>query len=357
MVVEHHSALPASYRLQEYRIERVLGFGGFGITYLATDTNLHKQVAVKEYLPTAVAVRGANVTVVPTAGELADDFHWGLERFVEEARVLARFRHPNLVPVHRFFEANGTAYVVMDYEPGERLDEALRRMPGGMPQAQATALLNRLLDGLEAVHRAGYLHRDIKPANIILHQDGTPVLLDFGAARQALGRRSQLVTSIVTPGYAPLEQYASDGNQGPWTDIYAVGALAHRLVTGAPPPEATLRARNDPYRSLEKRTLAGYAPEFLRAIDWALRVDEHERPQTVREFRRALLGDSVAAGSAAPLAGNPPKPTRAGAWRLALAGLAGARAGAVRGDCRSIGEAEAGRSRCNRAAESAGAVV
>jgi hypothetical protein len=293
--VDHHGALPASYRLQEYRIERVLGFGGFGITYLATDTNLHKLVAIKEYLPAALAMRTANSAVVPTAGEYADDFRWGLDRFVDEARALARFRHANLVPVHRFFEANGTAYVVMDYERGERLSDLLRRLPAGMPQAQTLHLLKGLLDGLETVHRGGYLHRDIKPSNVIVRSDGTPVLLDFGAARQALGRRSQSVTAIVTPGYAPLEQYASGGNQGPWTDLYAVGALAHQLVTGKTPPEATSRVRNDPYRPLVLQTVSGYDGAVLQAIDWALRIDEHERPQSVREFRDALQGRDIAA--------------------------------------------------------------
>jgi hypothetical protein len=291
--VEHRGALPASHRLHEYRIERVLGFGGFGITYLATDTNLNKLVAIKEYLPAALAMRAADASIMPSAGAYAADFRWGLERFVEEARALARFRHGNLVPVHRYFEANGTAYVVMEYERGERLDDFLKRQRNGLPQSQVMQLLSGLLDGLEAVHRAGYLHRDVKPSNIVLRADGTPVLLDFGAARQALGQRSHTVTAIVTPGYAPLEQYAGDGKQGPWTDLYAVGALAHRLIVGAPPPEATSRARNDPYRPLVQRKPAGYDVALLNAVDWALQVDEHERPQSVREFRHALEGRSA----------------------------------------------------------------
>jgi len=291
--VEHHGALPKSYRLQEYRIERVLGFGGFGITYLAVDTNLDKTVAIKEYLPNDLALRANGAAVVPKATECREDFQWGLDRFLDEARALARFRHPNLVPVHRFFEANGSAYVVMEYEAGERLTEILRRTSQSVPEEEALALLDGLLDGLAAVHRGGYLHRDIKPGNIIVRADGTPVLIDFGAARQALGQRSQAVTSIVTPGYAPLEQYTTSGHQGPWTDIYAAGAVAYQIVTGAPPPEATARARQDPYRSLSGQNHPDYSDAFLRAVDWALRVDEHERPQSVADFHRALHGEIV----------------------------------------------------------------
>ncbi len=293
MSVEHHGALPKGYRLQEYRIERVLGFGGFGITYLAVDTNLDKTVAIKEYLPNDLALRANGAAVVPKATECREDFQWGLDRFLDEARALARFRHPNLVPVHRFFEANGSAYVVMEYEAGERLTEILRRTKESVPEEEALALLDGLLDGLAAVHRGGYLHRDIKPGNIIVRADGAPVLIDFGAARQALGQRSQAVTSIVTPGYAPLEQYTTSGNQGPWTDIYAVGAVAHQIVTGAPPPEATARARQDPYRPLAGQKYHDYGNAFLRAVDWALRVDEHERPQSVNDFQRALHGEIV----------------------------------------------------------------
>ena len=297
MSVEHHGALPKGYRLQEYRVERVLGFGGFGITYLAVDTNLDKIVAIKEYLPNDLALRANGAGVVPKATECREDFQWGLDRFLDEARALARFRHPNLVPVHRFFEANGSAYVVMEYEAGERLTEILRRTTQSVPEEEALALLDGLLDGLAAVHRGGYLHRDIKPGNIIVRADGTPVLIDFGAARQALGQRSQAVTSIVTPGYAPLEQYTTSGNQGPWTDIYAAGAVAHQIVTGAPPPEATARARQDPYRPLSGQKYPDYSDAFLRAIDWALRVDEHERPQSVSDFHRALHGEIVPPGN------------------------------------------------------------
>lgn len=293
MTVEHLSALPPGFNLQEYRIDRILGYGGFGITYLATDTNLDKAVAIKEYLPNELAVRTDGSTVKAKTREDQDDFRWGLDRFLDEARTLARFRHPNLVPVHRFFEAHGTAYMVMEYEPGESLADILRRTTERAPEAEVRGLLDGVLSGLEAVHAAGFLHRDIKPSNIIIRPDGTPVLIDFGAARQAVGRRSRNITSIVTPGYAPLEQYTVEGNQGPWTDLYATGAVLYQIATGKAPPDATSRARNDPYRPLGADTASPYSQQLREAIDWALRFDEEDRPQSVAQWRDALDGPAA----------------------------------------------------------------
>ena len=238
---DHLIALPAGFRLQEYRIDQVLGQGGFGITYLATDTNLDKRVAIKEYLPSELAVRLNDSTVRPKSSQDSDDYSWGLERFLDEAKTLARFRHENLVPVHRFFEAHSTAYMVMEYEAGESLSDYVRGQDRPLAEPALKALLEGVMSGLEVVHAAGYLHRDIKPQNIIIRPNGVPVLIDFGAARQALVRKSRNVTSIVTPGYAPLEQYTVDGNQGPWSDIYALGAVAYQVITGSAPPEATMR--------------------------------------------------------------------------------------------------------------------
>jgi len=293
VTVEHLSALPNGFQLQEYRIDRILGYGGFGITYLATDTNLDKAVAIKEYLPNELAVRTDGSTVKAKTRDDQDDFRWGLDRFVDEARTLARFRHANLVPVHRFFEAHGTAYMVMEYEPGESLADILRRTTERAPEAEVRALLAGVLSGLEVVHAAGFLHRDIKPSNIIVRPDGTPVLIDFGAARQAVGRRSRNITSIVTPGYAPLEQYTVEGNQGPWTDIYAIGAVLYQILSGKPPPDATSRARNDPYKPLGMDTASPYSQQLRDAIDWALRFDEADRPQSIAQWREALAGSAV----------------------------------------------------------------
>ena len=291
-------ALPEGTHLEEYRIEGVLGSGGFGITYRATDAHLHKVVAIKEYLPTEFATRGPDSTVVPHSGADAADYAWGLARFLDEARTLARFDHPNLNKVHRFFEAHGTAYLVLDYVEGETLSEILRTQ-GTLPAAEVQRLLADVLGGLAAVHAAGYVHRDIKPGNLMLRPDGSAVVLDFGAARQAVGQRSKMLTSILTPGYAPIEQYDTKAEDvGPWSDIYAVGMVAYRCISGVPDgelPDAVTRARNQrkgvgdlaPAATVGKR---GYDAKLLAAIDWAIEVNEEERPQSVEAWRAQLPG-------------------------------------------------------------------
>src|SRR5688572_30840660 len=195
------NALPRGYALHEYRVESVLGAGGFGLTYLATDSNLNLKVALKEYLPGDFAARAEDSTVHPKPGEAAESFQWGLQRFMEEARTLASFRHPNIVRVMRFFEANRTGYMVMEFVEGTSLpDWIASRRP--LPQSTVLELAGPVLDGLEMIHKAGYLHRDIKPANVFIRSDGSPVLLDFGSARQLMGGNKEL-TAVVSPGYAP----------------------------------------------------------------------------------------------------------------------------------------------------------
>ena len=312
----NHIALPAGFALHEYTIEAMLGAGGFGITYRARDNHLHSQVAIKEYLPNHLAVRAAGQTVLPRSDADGPGFQLGLERFLAEARILAGFRHPNIVRVSRFFEANGTAYVVMDYEEGQPLRDWL---PAHNPVDEATLrrMFLPLLDGLAVVHGAGVLHRDIKPANVYVRDsDGSLVLLDFGAARQSAGVQSRSLTSIITPGYAPFEQYHTSGEQGPWTDLYALAGVLYWLVTGEKPIEAPGRVRED---AMPPATVVGAgrcSPGFLAAIDWALRVDEAARPRCVADFRRALLGESSAAVGAVTPAPAPP----AAAWRTRLIG-------------------------------------
>jgi len=294
MSEEHYHALPEGHQLHEYRVGTVLGVGGFGITYLAWDSHLQKQVAIKEYLPSDFAVRGGEFTVRAKSTTEIDDYNWGLERFLQEAQTLARFRHRSIVQVYRFFEAHGTAYMVMDYESGESLSEIMRRQEAGLDEAYIRQIVDPLLEGLAEVHAANVLHRDIKPGNIIVRDDGSPVLLDFGAARDAVGRKSKSLTSIVTPGYAPLEQYYADGNQGPWTDIYAMGAILYQAVGGGAPPEAPARVRHDPLVPAVEVGAGRYSASFLQAIDWALAVDEEERPDSVARWRSALIGAPVA---------------------------------------------------------------
>ena len=285
------NALPNGYRLQEYELVRVLGFGGFGMTYLGYDHNLDKPVAIKEYLPSDIAIRTGDYSVVPQASEFQSDFAWGLDRFMDEARTLARFDHRHLVKVYRFFEAHNTAYIVMEYAEGETLSAYLNRK-GILTEDELKAILHPILDGLEAVHRADFLHRDIKPGNIVIRDaDHSPVLIDFGAARQAVGAKSRSVTSIVTPGYAPIEQYESRGNQGPWTDIYALGGVCYRALTDDVPVPAMDRARRDPLVPVSDRCKGHASHPFLAAIDHALQVDETARPQSVSEWR-AELGDA-----------------------------------------------------------------
>jgi serine/threonine protein kinase len=204
MSSDNVQALTPGTRLGDYRLDAVIGHGGFGITYRSFDTQLAKFVAIKEYLPVEFAVReGQNV--VARGARFAEDFAWGRERFLDEARALARFRHPHIVPVMRFLEGNGTAYTVMEFEDGRNVAELLREPGRRLPPDEVRRLAEGLLLGLDAVHAQGFLHRDIKPSNIIIRRDGVPVLIDFGAARQAMGNRTRAMTSVLTPQYAPIE--------------------------------------------------------------------------------------------------------------------------------------------------------
>lgn len=300
---QNHVALPAGYALHEYTLEAVLGSGGFGITYLARDNNLQCQVAIKEYLPTDLAVRTAGRTVCARTEAETDGFRLGLERFLAESRVLASFRHRNIVRVTRFFEANNTAYMVMDYERGLPLRDWLKQN-AEVDEAQLLKMFLPLLDGLEVVHRAGVVHRDIKPANIyVREEDGSLVLLDFGAARYASTLDSRSLTTMVTPGFAPLEQYHAHGAQGPWSDLYALGGVLYWLVTGEKPLEAPSRARKDTMPSALALTGGRYSEHMLRAIDWALTPDEADRPKSVSQLKAVLTGE----------VGAPPPPIAAAA--------------------------------------------
>jgi serine/threonine protein kinase len=284
------NALAMQSMLQEYRIEQVLGAGGFGITYRARDTNLDKDVAIKEYLPGELAMRAPDGQVVAQATQHEAGYKWGLERFLGEARTLGKFSHPNIVRVLRYFEANATAYVVMDYEKGDPLKTVLQLDPQP-PEAKVKAWLAPLLEGLAAVHAVGFLHRDIKPDNIFIRADGKPVLIDFGAARQAMGGETKSLTSILTPGYAPLEQYSGEGKQGPWTDLYAMGGVLYRAVVDKNPPDAVSRVRGDSLASGLAGAKGKYSDTFLRAIEWALALDEKQRPQSVAQWQDAVLSE------------------------------------------------------------------
>ncbi len=285
-IVGADSTLPAGYVLNEYRIDAVLGAGGFGITYLATDCNLDLKVALKEYLPLEYAARGADHSVSARTSADTNSFDWGLRRFLDEARALATFHHPNIVRVMRFFEGNNTGYMVMEFVDGEPLASWINgRRP--LPQPDLLRITGALLDGLTVMHKAGYLHRDIKPDNIFMRAGGSPILIDFGSARSLNTDRG--LTSMVSPGYAPLEQYHARGNQGPWSDLYALGGVMYWLVTGAKPMEAPSRERDDPMTPARARLSSGhYTATVLNAIDWALEPDESDRPQSTAALMTEL---------------------------------------------------------------------
>jgi serine/threonine protein kinase len=292
MSFDNVQALPPGTRLGDYRLDAMIGHGGFGITYRAFDAQLAKVVAIKEYLPLECAIRQADGQVVPRSARLADDFAWGRERFLDEARALARFRHPHIVPVLRYFEANGTAYTVMEFEDGKNVAELLRDPGRRLPTDDVRRLADGLLSGLGAVHAQGFLHRDIKPANIIIRRDGVPILVDFGAARQAMGSRTRSLTGVLTPQYAPIEQYALDGKQGPWSDIYSAAAVLYHAIAGQAPPDAAARVGKDPYRPLAETEGDRFAPAFLAAIDRAMAFAPADRPQSVEAWS-ALFGAAL----------------------------------------------------------------
>ncbi|MCK7461530.1 MAG: protein kinase [Sphingobacterium sp.] len=284
--------------LDEYRIDSILGAGGFGVTYKAWDSHLETWVAIKEYFPVEWSFRdGDGVTVHPnTQGsavsgneEQVSDYLWGLERFLDEARVLARIQHPFVVRVKRYFRAHGTAYIVMEYEEGEPLS-AILQDGETLGEDEVRGLLEDVLPALQAVHEQGYLHRDIKPSNLYVRSsDHRVILIDFGAARAAVGRHSKSVTSLVTPGYSPPEQYTTRNDRyGGWTDLYALGAVLYRCVTGHAPTEAAERLLEDHQEPAVRACVGRYGTPLLQVIDRALAVRPEQRFQTVAEMQAAL---------------------------------------------------------------------
>ena len=328
-------ALPSETILAgDYKIRRVLGAGGFGITYLAEETSLQRKVTIKEYFPSEYAARIDDVDAVPRSKDCASDYKWGLDRFIEEAQTLAKFEHPNIVRVFRYFRANKTGYMVLQFEEGVSLRTWLKELKRAPRQAELDQLLEPLLSALELIHKSDYLHRDIAPDNIIVRRDKSPVLIDFGSARGEIAHQSRTVSALVKPGYSPYEQYASTtSNQGPWTDIYALGATLYQTVTGKRPPDAPARMVKDEYVSAGNAAVGSYRAGFLAAIDKALRLEPKERPQSILDWRGPLLApaekpaaklrgtlgfglrkqaapEPVAASplALAPAAGNPPPP-------------------------------------------------
>ena len=303
---QHHNALNKHDKLHWYEIEAILGQGGFGITYLAKDTNLDQLVAIKEYLPTEFSTRDRENTVQPISENHTEIFDWGKKRFLDEAKTLAQFRHPNVVRVNSFFENNNTGYMVMEYEEGTDLGSIIKAGEN-FDEKGLLDLLLPIIDGLDQIHAQGFIHRDIKPANIFIRNDGSPVLIDFGSARQAIGGQTRTLTSLVTPGFAPFEQYHdTEGKQGPWTDIYSLGATCYSMITGKPPIDALKRGMarldhsTDAYLSLVDLKPGSYSEHFLQAVDHALEFKETDRPQDVRLWRAELVGEVAAPAPVTP---------------------------------------------------------
>jgi serine/threonine protein kinase len=285
-------ALPAGAVIGRYEVVSVLGHGGFGITYLARDAQLDREVAIKEYLPAALAVRQDGVSVLPRSTEVADDFGWGRSRFIEEGRTLANLHEaPSIVEVFDFLEANGTAYIVMELLRGKTL-EARVNDEGPLSPAELDAILWPLLTGLQQVHEAGFLHRDIKPANIVLGAHKVATLIDFGASRAAMADRTRTLTAIFTPGYAAPEQFSS-AKQGPWTDIYCLSATLYYAITGKAPPSAFDRLMSDTYEPLLALRPEGFPQATLQGIDAGLSIQFEQRPHSISDWRAVLRGDSV----------------------------------------------------------------
>ena len=302
--------LPPGTRLsEEFEVVGLVGQGGFGIVYLADDHSLQRRVAVKEYMPAALALRGEGDSVVLKSERDADTFQIGLRSFVNEARLLAHFDHPALLKVFRFWEANGTAYMAMPYYAGQTLKQALAERGQPPDESWIRQLLRPIMDALALLHRENCFHRDVAPDNIMLLADDKPVLLDFGAARRVIGDMTQALTVILKPGYAPIEQYAEmpGMRQGAWTDVYALAAVVHWMITGQTPPPAVGRMMQDSYAPLATVAAGRYSERFLRGIDQCLSVKGEDRPQTMAAMRE-LLGLDALEDAGPPPAAQPEPP-------------------------------------------------
>ena len=281
---------PRTVLVGRYLLGRVLGQGGFGITYLAWDLNLNRKLAVKEYFPREVCGRGRDeVTVRPLSQRSVEAYNYGLGKFVEEGRALAHFRdHPGIVTLLDFLEANGTAYIVMAYVEGVTFEQYLNEHGGKLSFEAALDILVPVMDALREVHRAGMLHRDVSPSNIYLDKNRQVRILDFGATRYAMREQSQSLTVLFKPGYTPFEQYSSRGKQGAWTDVYALGATFYTAITGQTPAEAPDRSREDNLTP-PSRLGAAIPPDAEAALMKALAVHAEDRYQTIEEFQKEVL--------------------------------------------------------------------
>jgi serine/threonine protein kinase len=284
------NCLPLGTRLSEFELTGIIGEGGFGSVYLAIDHSLQRTVAIKEYMPSALAGRNSDQSVVVRSQRHQETFATGLRSFINEARLLAQFDHPALIKVHRFWEQNNTAYMAMRYYEGQTLKNVIKNHASMVTERWLKTMLVPILEALDALYKVNILHRDISPDNIMIQNTGGAVLLDFGAARQIIGDMTQALTVILKPGYAPVEQYADDTSmkQGPWTDIYALSAVLYAAITKKPPPTSVARMIKDPIELLDNNKYPEFSVEFLSAINKGLSVNPEHRPQSIEEFRKLL---------------------------------------------------------------------
>ena len=289
LLATHANCLPVGTRVSDFEIIGLIGEGGFGIVYLAKDTSLDRVVALKEFMPSSFAGRVDGIQVAVRAANNRGIFEAGLKSFINEAKMLARFAHPALVEVFRFWEGNGTAYMAMRLYRGETLRQVLARGEESFSEERIAQVMAPIFDALEMLHREQVFHRDIAPDNIML-ADGRSVLLDFGSARRILGDGTQALTTVLKPGYAPIEQYSDDGTmkQGAWTDVYALGGVLYHIATGKAPMQAVSRMMSDPMQSITNLTGGRYSPVFSQAVAKAMSVHVDNRFQTVTDFRKAL---------------------------------------------------------------------
>jgi len=290
MPAQANQPLAEGTRLQNYRIVRVLAAGGFSFVYLAHDEN-DAPVAIKEYLPSTLALRVNGARHPQVEPEDLARVRAGMKCFFEEAGALAHLEHPNVVRVLDFFRSNDTVYLVMRYERGRSLAEHIKSHRGALEELWVRNTFAQLLDGLREVHTHKLLHLDIKPANVYLRNDGTPLLIDFGAARQVLSAEGMKLPATYTPGFAPPEMHLKRELLGPWSDIYSVGATMYACFAGAAPQPANARLDEDRWVPASKAFAGKYAPELLETVDWCLRLGHLQRPQSVLALQKVLLGE------------------------------------------------------------------
>jgi serine/threonine protein kinase len=297
-----NQALPGGYQLLNYRVDRQISRGGFSIVYRAFDET-GTPVAIKEYLPSSLVLRTEGDVVRASSAENLTSFRYGMKCFFEEGRALARLQHPNVVRVLNFFRANDTVYLVMRHERGRSLKQHILGRKRALPdEVWVRSTFAQLLNGLREVHANKLLHLDIKPGNVFLREDGSPLLIDFGGARQTLSAEGVTLPLTYTPGFAAPEQYAREGELGPWTDIYSVGATVYACLAGAAPQAAHERLEKDELKPARRAWDGKYSALLLDIIDWCLRLDHLERPLSVLALQKALLGEKdLEAQASAPV--------------------------------------------------------